>query len=125
MTNTYNSKDRDTLDVPSFDCTGWSFSVTPKDHLCGRFTLLIIAHAECQNALVEFFEAQQKKAAKDRSYVTATDDKGSSIQLTVTEEDMELRSDGRKFELIATMKNQDLRRKASIVRGKTRCSTII
>ncbi|HEH9417232.1 TPA: hypothetical protein SIA31_001232 [Aeromonas sobria] len=125
MTNTYNSKDRDTLDVPSFDCTGWSFSVTPKDQSSGRFILLIIARAECQNALVEFFEAQQEKSAKDRSYVTATDDKGSSIQLTVTKEDMAVRSDGRKFELIATMENKDLRKNTSIIQGKTQCSTII
>ena len=122
---TYNSKDGDTLNVPSFDSTGWSFSVTPKSLPTGRFTLLIIARAECQNALVEFFEAQQKKAAKDRSYVTATDDEGSSIQLTVTEEDMELRSDDRKFELIATMENRDLCKNASTVQGKTQCSTII
>ncbi|UBO75826.1 hypothetical protein [Aeromonas rivuli] len=107
MINTYNSQARDTLDVPSFDCTGWSFSVTPKCLSFGRFTLLIIARPECQNALVEFFEAQQKKSAKDRCYVTATtDDKGSSIQLTVTEEGMQICSDDRKFELIATMKDR-------------------
>lgn len=123
--HTYNSQDRDTLNVPSFDCTGWSFSITPKHRLSRRSTLLIIARAECQNALVEFFKAQQEKAAKDRSYVTATDDKGSSVQLTVTEEGMELRSDGRKFELIVTMESRDLCRNASTVQGKTQCSTII
>ncbi|MNJ69929.1 hypothetical protein D3C77_663360 [compost metagenome] len=87
--------------------------------------MLIIARAECQNALVEFFKAQQEKAAKDRSYVTATDDKGLSIQLTVTEEDIKLRSDGRKFELIATMESRDLCKNVSTVQGKTLCSTII
>ncbi|MGL5498054.1 MAG: hypothetical protein ACRDCQ_13990 [Aeromonas sobria] len=118
MADTYNSKDRDVLDVPSFDCTSWSFSVTPKHLSSGQFILLIIARADCQNALVDFFEAQQEKAARDRCYVTATDCKGSSIQLIVTTDDMELRSDGRKFELIATMRGRDNYKYNSAIQSK-------
>lgn len=115
MTNIYDSRDRDELDVPSFDCK-WSFSVTPKHPSSSRFTLLIIASIESKDALVEFFKVQQEKAAKDRCCVTATHDHdGTSLELTVIDHQVNACAEGRRFELIATMESHNLRKNASIV----------
>ncbi|MDM5142623.1 hypothetical protein OB959_23015 [Aeromonas bestiarum] len=118
MTNTYDSRDGDRLYIPSvgeIQC----FNVTPKRPPSGLFTLLIIAHSESKDAQVEFFNAQQKKAAKDQCCVTATHDLDETIlELTVIDYKVNVCPEGREFEIIATMKDLDDRKYSSAIQSK-------
>lgn len=118
MTNTYDSRDNDRLFVPpvgEIQC----FNVTPKHPPSGLFTLRIIAHNESKDALVEFFNAQQKKAAKDQCCVTATHDLDeTNLELSVIEYQVNACHEGCRFELIATMKDLDGRNYSSAIQSK-------
>ncbi|MCS3459117.1 hypothetical protein [Aeromonas sp. BIGb0445] len=114
MTRSYNSQYGDTLDVP-FGDTCQNFSILPKYPSLGLFTLKIIAPAELQDTLIRFF----KEAEKDRCCVTATHDlDGTSLELTVIDHQVKACAEGRRFELIATMKDRDDRKYSSAIQSK-------
>lgn len=116
MTNAYNSQDGDTLYIPSVGEMR-NFIVKPKPSPSGRFDLTIIASTESKDELVDFFKAQQKQAAKDRCFVTATHRDGTSLELAVTEVEIRDSFKNGRFALIATMENRDICKSLSIVQG--------
>lgn len=115
MTNTYDSRYGDRLCVPSVGeirC----FHVTPKYPSSARFDVFIIADTELKDALTQFFNAQLQKAAKDRCCMTVSHHLDeTTLELTVINHHVEACAEGRRYKLIATMENQDLRTKASSV----------
>lgn len=118
MIHAYNSQDGDTLYVPSVGEIP-NFIIEPKRPSSGLFTLRIIAQTESKDALVEFFNAQQKRAAKDRGCVTAIYHlDGTSLELTIIEHQVKACAEGRRFEIIATMKDRNDRKDSPAIQFK-------